>query len=60
MEKCQSCGGNYLHTLKCDNGVWLAPKKITTPEGSPFVICQDCGQVQGVWKIKLGIPIPPP
>ena len=53
--ECQSCGSENLHlvkycptTLKNEN--WIFPKKF----------CNDCGQIQGIWKIKLGVPIPPP
>lgn len=49
--KCQSCGGKNFHLVKtCQTTlkteVWIAPKKY----------CQDCGQIQGVWKIKLSVP----
>lgn len=53
--ECQSCGSENLHLVEycpttLNNENWIVPRKF----------CLDCGQVQGIWKVKLSVFIPPP
>jgi len=49
-KECQSCGSENLHLVEyCPtvlrNENWILPKKF----------CNDCGQIQGIWKINLRV-----